>query len=202
MNYSDLQAAITAWTGDSFTTSQVKQFITLAEARFNRELRTMDMEVRATATLTGEYIALPTDLLRLRAIELDGTQIAPATPQFLRSQSPYEPAGRPRYYTLTDGQIQFWPVPDQSYDVEVIYFQAIPALSDANTGNWLLTAHPDLYLAQCLAIAETFGWNDARAGSFAATAAEIIETINRQEINRRMGAMPMQMARPANAPRF
>lgn len=201
MNYSELQTAIAAWTGDSFTNSQVKDFIILAEAKFNRLLRAMNMEARATATLTGQYIALPVDFLHLRAIKIDESFLDPATPQFIRNMRVGSIAAKPQFYTLTDGQIQFAPIPDADYQVEIIYFGKIPALSDSNTTNWLIEEHPDLYLAQSVALAEVFGWNDSRAGGFAATAADIIQQINDQERSKRLGSMPLRMTRPSNAPR-
>lgn len=197
--YSDLQTSIANWTGDTFTDAQRQEFIGLAEAEFNRVLRSLDMEVRATATLESEYLALPEAFLKLRAIYIQDVLLEPATPQFIRRMEAR--SGQPQYYAITDGQIQFSPSPDDDYTVEIIYYKRIPALSGENTSNWLLEAHPDLYLSQCLALAETFGWNDARAAAFAATASRIIEEINLAENSKRLGAMPLKMARPLNAPR-
>lgn len=192
-SYSALQTAIGDWTGDTFTTAQKQQFIGLAEARFNRELRTLDMETRATASLSDEYLALPDDFLELRAVQIDDDPLTYATPQHIREIWASVVSGQPRYYTVLDGQFQFAPAPGSSYTIETIYFRKIPALSDSNTSNWLLESHPDLYLAQCLALAEAFGWNDERAGQFAATADGIIEQIASQEKKRRIGATPLKM---------
>jgi hypothetical protein len=41
---------------------------------------------------------------------------------------------------------QLVPTPDASYTVELTYYSKIPALSDSNTTNWLLTNSPDVYL--------------------------------------------------------
>lgn len=192
-SYSALQTAVSDWTGDTFTTAQKQQFIGLAEARFNRELRTLDMETRATASLSDEYLALPDDFLELRAVQIDDDPLTYATPQHIREIWASVTSGQPRYYTIVDGQFQFAPAPGSTYTVEIIYLQKVPALSDSNTSNWVLASHPDLYLAQYLALAEAFGWNDGRAGQFGTTADGIIEQIASQEKKRRIGATPLKM---------
>lgn len=199
MDYAELLSAIESWTGDTFDANQRKQFVALAEAEFNRRLRTLDMEARAVATLSGDYLALPDDFLKLRAIQIGNILLEPVTPQFIRERKAW--SGEPRYYAITDGQIQFFPVPNDDYDVEIIYFRTIPVLSDTNTTNWLIESHPDLYLFRSLAFAETFGWNDTRAAGFGVAAQAIMEQISEQEKSRRVGAQPVRMSRPLNAPR-
>ena len=57
-----------------------------------------------------------------------------------------------RYYTIEADQIH---LSDEvtNNDVKILYYAKIPALSVSNTTNWLLTAHPDLYLAMSLGVA-------------------------------------------------
>lgn len=191
MNYSDLQTAINTWTDNSYSTAQVKQFITLAEAEFNRNLRALDMEVRSTAALTEAYLALPSDFLALRAIKISEAILEPATPGFIRKLR--EQSGKPVFYAIADGQFQFAPTPDTEYEVEIIYFARLAALSDSNTSNWLLAAHPDLYLAKSLSVASMFGWNDERASGFGIAASAIMDQINSQENARRYGTVPRRM---------
>jgi hypothetical protein len=59
-----------------------------------------------------------------------------------------------RYYTIEGANII---LADQSTttDLIVLYYQKIPALTISNTTNWLLTAHPDLYLYTTLS--EAYG---------------------------------------------
>lgn len=192
-SYSALQTAISDWTGDTFTTAQLQQFIGLAEAKFNRALRTLDMETRSTASVSSEYLALPDDFLELRAIQIGDDPLTYATPAHIREIWANVTSGQPRYYTVTDGQFQFAPAPGSTYTVEIIYFQKIPALANDNTSNWLLALHPDLYLAQSLAVAETFGWNDNRGAGFSNTADGIIAEIAMQEKKRRVGSTPLKM---------
>lgn len=190
--YAELQASISTWTGDTFTTAQAKEIISLAEAKLNRLLRTQDMETRATASTSGEYLALPDDFLEQRSIRLSGTKtvefVTPSQMTGFTTQT-----GEPKFYTVVDGQYQFYPIPSASYEIEVNYYKKIPALSDSNTSNWVLVNYPDLYLSSSLALAETFGWNDGRAQLFATTAQGIINEIQDQEKRRRVGSAPLKI---------
>lgn len=168
-SYSTLQTAVANWLARSDLTTVIPDFITLAEAEFNRTLRCSEMESRSTATAT-EYMALPDDFLELRDIQLNGT---PRTTLQLVSPSEIDAyssaSGKPVAYCVIDDQIQLGPSPDGSYTVEIDYFAEIPALSDSNTSNWLLAAHPDLYLYGALLRASGYiqdgnllaGWKQA-----------------------------------------
>ncbi len=55
----------------------------------------------------------------------------------------------------------------------------MPALSDSTPTNWLLTAHPDLYLFGSMIEAEMFGVNDERAPPWKARRDEIFDEIEK-----------------------
>src|ERR1700755_589216 len=61
--------------GDADLAAEVDDYIRLAEARFQRELRLRAQEQRATATVTGPYLDLPADFLELRNIQLNSDPI-------------------------------------------------------------------------------------------------------------------------------
>jgi hypothetical protein len=63
--------------------------------------------------------------------------------------------------------------------LEFDYFQKVPALSDAASAKWLLSAHPDLYLFGSLVEAEMFGVNDERAPMWKARRDEIFDEIEK-----------------------
>ena len=63
--------------------------------------------------------------------------------------------------------------------LEFDYFPKMPALSECATTNWLLTAHPDLYLFGSLVEAEMFGVNDERAPLWKGRRDEIFDEIEK-----------------------
>jgi hypothetical protein len=184
-NYSDLLSAVSGWLNrGSDLDTRIPDFIKLAEAEFNRKLRTLEMEITSTATLTGDAIAVPTDFLGLRSIKIDNTALEYVAPSEIYDN---EATGSyPTRYTVTDGQFVFRPAPS-SGSVEIAYYGALPALTVSNTTNWLMTRWPDLYLFAVCAQAEFYVWNDPRVPLWKARAEEIMEQINRQTFSERHG---------------
>ena len=68
--YAQLKTSIADWLNRSDLTSAIADFITLAEAEFNRTVRVRQMIVRANATLDSEYTQLPSDFLQMENLVL------------------------------------------------------------------------------------------------------------------------------------
>jgi hypothetical protein len=178
--YAQLQSAVADWAARADLSPRMADYITMAEARFNRELRVRQMETEATVTMTEGTGTLPTDFLAMKRVTYQGspvTELYYQTPAYLQDAYPDTTAGDPVVYTLEGLSIKVRPITSTS--VKVLYWQKIPALSDSATTNWLLTAHPDLYLAATLA--EVAQWepdmNDA--GRYEARTVELIERVSR-----------------------
>jgi hypothetical protein len=192
--FAELKTSIANWLDDSTLTSLIPDFITLAEARFNRELRTPDMEATTTITADAESEDLPANFLGMRQIVRSGSPdvaLDYMAPQHLKTLRASGTSGAPTAYTIVDDKLMFAPTPDGSYSVEVSYYARITPLSDSATSNWILSRHPDLYLCASLAAAELYGWNDARASLMKAQADEIIADINAEGNKRRLGSAPL-----------
>ena len=84
------------------------------------------------------------------------------SPEILTSVKAGSTSGVPSVYTMSAGHILFGPVPASYYTCEMVYYQKIPALTDAAPTNWCLTANPDLFLYGSLVEAEPFLMNDQR----------------------------------------
>ena len=61
--YANLKTAIADFLNRDDLTNSIDDFIDLAEAHMNREIRHWDMEKRATASLNTQYTALPSDFV-------------------------------------------------------------------------------------------------------------------------------------------
>ena len=55
-------------------------------------------------------------------------------------------AGKPLNYNITQGEVELFPTPDATYNLEMYYYGKIPALTAANPTNAILTNFPDVYL--------------------------------------------------------
>ena len=189
-NYADLLAGVASWLNRTDLTATIPDFIRLAETEFNRRLRTIEMEARATATLTGSAVALPTDFIGLRSIKIDKTLLDYITPGELFDD---ERTGTyPVRYTVSDGQFFFRPAPS-SGTVAIDYYASIPALTVSNTTNWLMTKHPDLYLFATCAQAEFYLVNDDRVAAWKGRAEEIMAQINMATQKERYGGRRLVM---------
>lgn len=173
--YSELKSAVADWLNRADLTAVIPSFISLAESQFNRDerLRTRDSIVRATATFDEEYEALPSDYLEMENLTILN-QPTPKRLQYItlnqmdEYKRSYTAAGVPLYYTLVGNQVQLLPVPpEQGYDAEMVYYAKIPALSDVNPTNWLLTKHPDVYLYGTLIQAAPYLKDDERMATWA-----------------------------------
>lgn len=156
-SYAELKASVArrlGRSGDSDLEAELDDYVDLAEARFQRELRLRAQEQRATATLSGAYLDLPADFLELRNIQLNADPIRSlecVSPEIIDRSYPQSTTAPPQVYAILGSALQFAPPPDQDYAVEIDYWKRFDALSDSMTTNWLLTHAPDVYLFAILA---------------------------------------------------
>jgi hypothetical protein len=168
--YAELQTATANWLDRTDLTSRILEFIELAEANFNRVIRQPDMvEKDDSFSISGRYTTLPTDTLEIVRIVLDLTPVIVLeylTPEEISQRRIVMTAtGKPYYFTTVGGstsQLEVLPSPDSTYTSSIVYYTRIAALSDSATSNWLLAAHPDIYLFGTLVEAEPYLKNDER----------------------------------------
>lgn len=181
--YAELQDAVTVWLNKPDVDQTVTTLISLAEADINRKLRHWKMQKRSVAEINSQYSAVPSDWLQtVRFYTTDGgTQPMDLISQaelIDRKAANYNTAGRPEFYAVTGGQFEFYPVPDDTYNAELVFFAEVPALSDANTSNWLLTDAPDVYLYGTLVHSAPFLGEDARLATWTALYKAALDGLN------------------------
>ena len=165
--FAGLKATIADYLNRDDLTAIIPSFITIAEAKFNRKLRTRQMIKRANAQIETAFFAYPSDWLQAKEFQLNTNPIVRL--QFVTEAygdelkaNRYVSIGQPAYYTITGTQLEFIPTPDSTYSAELTYYAKIPALSDSNTSNWLLAYAPDLYLYGALMEAAPYLKDDER----------------------------------------
>lgn len=171
--YAELQTVIADFLDRDDQTERIKTFIQLSEAEMSRKLRHWRMENRATAEIDGQYSAIPADFLEpirlhletgdYKALEL----ISQSEMQSLRMRN-LDTSGKPAFYALTQGELEVYPTPDGTYNLEMNYYAKIPALTTSNTTNWVLDNYPDAYLYGSLIHSAPFLGEDARMTTWAA----------------------------------
>ena len=181
--YSELQSSIADYLNRADLTSVIPTFIDLAEAQINRDVRHWQMENRATTTFDGRYATRPSDWVMTQRMHLTtGTTTAMTLisqqAMAAKRMSSEDAAGTPLYYCHSENQFELFPSPDQAFTVEVLYLQKIPALSDTNTSNWLLSYAPDIYLYASLIHSAPYLAEDGRTTVWATMYQAAVNRLN------------------------
>jgi len=197
--FDELKTSIGDWLNRDDLTAVIPDFITLAEAQFNRSIRHRKMVARSTATISDRYSATPSDWMQTVQLQLNTDPIDPLvylTVEMLnKKRSGSSAGGRPRYFTMVGTEIEVYPSPDTSYTGEIIYYSKVPALSDSNTTNWLLTLSPDIYLYGTLIQSAPYLRDDERTAVWATLYTRMVSDMNvSDERSRGQISMSMQFA--------
>jgi hypothetical protein len=152
--YAELKASVASWLERSDMTTVIVDCVTLAEARLNRELGAVEVD----GALTGVVDSRELDISALSIVEPIELWVADPGSEDEREvqmQSPStmaydDTSGPPQQWVMaTSSALKLDRPCDQAYAFRFHYRQRF-ALSDSATTNWLLTNHPDIYLAACL----------------------------------------------------
>jgi hypothetical protein len=198
-DYSSLKTSVASYLARSDLTNQIPDFIRLAEERLARDLRTRKMLVvaRADTTASDSTVGLPTDFLEMRDMHLRTTPVQSLTyrsPNAFYAGSRTTDSGKPIDYTILASEIQFAPVPDTAYSVQMLYYAKPQYLSDTNITNAFLANYPDALLYAALGEAEPYLMNDARLQTWAALYDRAITAINTSDQSSEYGGQPMSMS--------
>jgi len=203
--YSTLQTAVANWLDRDDLTDRIPDFIALAEARYNRELRIRAMETTVTdSTVAGtRSYALPTRYLQTRTIQLSTDPITPLeylTPEMMDRLWAGSQVGKPQTFTIIGDNYHLGPAPDGVYTVEIVYYQRFAALSDSAPTNTMLTENPDVYLYATLLEAEPFLANDARIQLWMAAFKESITNIQNADAGDRHSGNALRLVNSTGNP--
>lgn len=190
--YAELKTAIASALKRSDLTSDIPNFIALAEAEINRRLALSPVRPQrayTTITIDAEFVSAPADLLKPISLYVsEDRELSYVDPESIARLSlegqlddwlsgMIDSSGEPRWFTVIDDEIQFIPAPTGSETGRLTYYKKLPALSDSATTNWLLTAHPDVYYYATLAHGEQFVWNQSEADRLSAFADGLLDKV-------------------------
>jgi hypothetical protein len=181
--YAGLQTEAASYLGRADLTAIIPTFIALAEAKFNRTLRTRDMITKDAAfSITGEYVAVPTGFLEAKAFMLNASPRQELTFMPDDTQVDMYPTSNetPLFYSIVGSNFRFAPVPSTTVTATLTYYKAIVALATTSP-NWLLTSHPDIYLYGTLMEAAPYLHDDNRIGLWAAGLRECVSQLRTQD---------------------
>jgi len=180
--YAELKASLTSWFHNRTDVADIADdLIDMAEARFNREVKSRKMDVSTTLTITTGVATIPTGLVALHSLVNTAQpygRIDYAPIDVIEALDPSN-TGAPCRFAEVGEQFITWP--PTSATARIRYRAKLTPLDSTNTTNWLLTDHPDLYLKTALLQASEYFVDDDRIPLWEREVATMIERINRQD---------------------
>ena len=124
--FAELKTAAANWLDRSDLTDRIPEFISLAEARFNRVLRVRDMEAVSTAISTSagtrEY-DLPTRFVQMKEFHLTTDPLTPLayiTPEMMTRMQAGSAKSKPQVFTIIADKVRLGPNPDAVYTTSML----------------------------------------------------------------------------------
>jgi hypothetical protein len=157
-NYAGLKASVANWLNRTDLSTEIVDFIELAENRISHELRIPAMEKTILLNVSSEgYAVLPSDFLEAKDIFWNYEPLDRITPAQL-----YRMVDRsgvaPEFYARETYRLKFYPTPTvtASDEMRMIYYFDPGRLTDAAPTNVLLSTAPELFLFGALVQAAVF----------------------------------------------
>lgn len=186
MSYATLQSRFLSWVKRTDITAQFPEFVALAEARFNREIRVKQMYQSLTATIdVNNEVATPAGFLAIKSLWPSGFPLSFLTEQTLETVTASPRYSYPTQFAVLNAALRF----NGPGDVQGVYYTSIPSLQAATT-NWLDTMAPDLYLAAVLAEAYVY-LEDPKASAWTGQRDLLIQEVNSNDMRDRFSG-PLQ----------
>ncbi|NNH59451.1 hypothetical protein HLI01_22205 [Rhizobium laguerreae] len=189
MDYAGLQSSVLNWAArsDAASTTEVANCIAFATDGFNYgvpargivPLRVREMETLASITMTDGVGTLPDDYLQYktaRSMSSLPNPLSYATGSYTNGAYADGAAGLSTTFSITGSTIYVFPT--SGVDVDLVYYAAIPTLSDVVTSNWLLAKMPNLYLHASLMHLAMFIRDAALLANSQAMVAAMIDGLN------------------------
>lgn len=189
----NIKLAVGSFLNRSDLSSLVPDFIELAQAKINRDVRVPQMLTRSDlATVDGQYETVPTGWLETQRYSLLTTplhQLKYLSPEEMDYNRQFVggSSGRPLYFSVVADSFEFLPTPDGTYAATHTYYAAL----DLTTTNWLLTSHPDIVLYGALCEAEPYVMHDERLPLWKASYTAAVASLNKSGERRGISSTPV-----------
>lgn len=166
-DYDSLKTAIDDFMARSDLTTFTPNFIEEGEERIYNEMRTSDMEVALSSTISSGVISVPSTYIEMKQAYIDGSPTAPlrrvSLPELYQRYPTRSSDAKPCVFAREGSNFIFGPYPDSGYTVKGTYYSRLANLSAGNTTNWLTDKYPYLILSAALVNGFQFIMDEQRA---------------------------------------
>lgn len=195
-NYTELTNAVVAWldVATADLSSVVSDLVMVGEKRIMRELRTPDMEASLSSDITAGVLAVPSDLIEVKHLYVDGSPTQPlrmVPSAFIYERYPTRSSeGKPLVVARDGSNFIFGPYPDSTYTIKGTYYKRLTSVQ--TSANPLFSASPDLYLWAALAESEPLLKRDNRVALWESKYQMVRNLVN-GEVNRSRFGGPLSI---------
>lgn len=152
----DLKTSLALWLDRDDLTDRLGDFIRLAGQRIYRSARTpVNERILGPATTTDSQFELPSSLMEIRWITVDGDKLIPATGDEVIGTL----GGKPQYYGRIGDQIRLYPQSDVTFFMAYYFIDSFTSDTDTPV---LLQVAEDAFLYGALVEATPFLQDDGR----------------------------------------
>ena len=187
-NYDDLSKEFESWMHRDDLGTKFDTFLRMAEVEIysnpDEALKILSQETIAEATLdiTTRFLALPAGINSqtrlIIKIDDNNLKVPYVSPSAIRT---CEESGTPTQFTISNGQIEFNRIPDDTYTVSILYSLTDDPLTVTNQTNTVMTRYPNIYLFGCLSNAFAFVADNEEASKYSQFFLQAIRDANRRE---------------------
>ncbi len=141
-NYTSFVTVVENYLARTDLSSQIPDFIQLAQTRMSRDLRTEKMLKVSTASSTAGdgTVALPSDMLEVREIHVQGNPVIRLeyqSPDLFFKNGQTTLSGMPYYFTMLGSEFQFAPIFDSTMTVQILYYAQPTFISTTTASRYL-----------------------------------------------------------------
>jgi hypothetical protein len=167
-NYSELKTAVVDWADRAdISTARIEDFIYLAEADASQLLRVPAMEHQELLVVADGRVTIPFDYLELRRLTWQGDTEKVlqymSWDNFVDVNNDVNDPNNVLYFSRQGPS--WWLAKDVGDGEEILchYYRFVPALTDTDDTNWLLSISPQAYLFGALRYLYEFTMDNERA---------------------------------------
>lgn len=165
---------------------QAETWVQMAEHQFRRVLRAREMIVRADASVTDGFVALPADLLELKSVQVTSPDGAKRPLTLASNDEMFELDRQKQFikspisYSVIDGSIRIAPAPTDEITLEIVYYRDLDALNCKLPGstNFVLQRAVDAYLYSALIFSAMWEGDDERIQIYSQMASGAVQGLN------------------------
>lgn len=194
-NLGDLKQAVQDFMDRTDITGNAADFVTLAEARLNRELSALEVDTTLTGVVDSAFISL-SGLGVETPLELFMSEYSREWPLLKLSDGDFplvSPSGKPSIWSYVNDQIMFDRPLSAAYSFRLHHTVRFSLADDADT-NWLLQNHPDVYLSAVITWGATFVADDATRQRFGGPLQTFISSVNQDQRKKNKGTLTTDAA--------